>query len=161
MMTSELEVALAQVFAKKGKGELAEKEFVFAASFDLRWFTPKEAQRLLDIGIESELLVLDGDKVKPTFDHRSVKAPSGYKPSPELLRSPTRPKGMFLKLVDKISAEKEVPAKKVISEVNTIQDRMGVETEVAVLIVARSYGIDVGKYLDEIEEGIATRYKKK
>lgn len=160
-MSSELEVALAQVFNKKGKGELAEKDFVFTASFDLRWFTPKEAQRFLDLSIESELLVLDDGKVRPAFDHRSVKAPSGYKPSAGLLKAPVKPKGIFLKLVDQVSAEKEIPTKTVISEVNAVQDRMGVDTEVAALIVARSHGVDVAKYLDEVEEGVAARYKSK
>jgi hypothetical protein len=160
-MSSELEVALAQVFNKKGKTELAEKDFVFTASFDLRWFTPKEAQRFLDLSIESELLVLEDGKVKPTFDHKTVKAPSGYKPSPDLLKSPVQPKGIFLKLVDQISAEKDIPRKTVISEVNSIQDRMGVDTEVAVLIVARSHGLNTEQYLDEVEEGVAARYKSK
>ena len=66
---SEIEVALAQLFRKKGKSSLTEKEFVFAASLDLRWFTPKDAQKFLDISMDSELLTLDGDKVKPTFDY--------------------------------------------------------------------------------------------
>ncbi|MCK5309449.1 MAG: DUF2240 family protein, partial [Thermoplasmata archaeon] len=88
---SELEVALSQLFRKKGKGSLTEKEFVFAASLDLRWFTPKEAQKFLDIGMESELLALDGDSVKATFDYKSVNVPKGYAPTTELLQSSVKP----------------------------------------------------------------------
>lgn len=159
-MSSELEVALAQVFRKKGKSSLAEKEFVFAASLDLRWFTPKEAQKFLEIGLESELLAMDGNKVKPTFDYKTADAPSGYKPNADLLKSAAQPKGLFLRMVDIISTEKDIPKKAVISEVNSVQDRMNIETEVAALVVARAHGVDISKYLDEVEERVAANFKK-
>ena len=157
---SEIEVALAQLFRKKGKSALTEKEFVFAASLDLRWFTPKEAQKFLDISVESELLAQDGDKIKPTFDYKNMEIPKGYAPTTELLQSSVKPKGIFLKIVDQISTEKDVPSKDIISAVNQTQDRMNVAVEVAALIVARQYGVDISEYIDQVEEDIGTRYKK-
>ena len=157
---SEIEVALAQLFRKKGKSSLTEKEFVFAASLDLRWFTPKEAQKFLDISMDSELLALDGDKVKPTFDYKSVEIPKGYAPTIELLQSAVKPKGIFLKIIDQISTEKDIPSKDVISAVNQTQDRMNIAVEVAALIVARQHGIDVSEYIDQVEEDVGTRFKK-
>ena len=155
----EIEVALAQLFRKKGKGSLTEKEFVFAASLDLRWFTPKDAQKFLDISTESELLMMDGDRLKPTFDYKSVEVPKGYAPTVELLQASVKPKGIFLKVVDQISTEKEIPSKDVISLVNQTQDRMNIDVEVAALIVARQYGVDVSEYIDKVEEDIGTRYR--
>ena len=156
---SELEIAISQLFLKKGKSSLTEKEFVFAASLDLRWYTPKEAQAFLDIGVESELLALDGNKVKPTFDYKSVNVPRGYAPNTELLQASVKPKGIFLKVVDQISTSKDIPSKDVISLVNQTQDRMGVDVEVAALIVARKYGLDISEYLDSVEEDIGSRYR--
>ncbi|MCK5024535.1 MAG: DUF2240 family protein [Thermoplasmata archaeon] len=156
---SEIEVALAQLFRKKGKSSLTEKEFVFAASLDLRWFTPKEAQKFLDISMENKLLVLDGEKVKPTFDYKGVEIPKGYAPAIELLQSSVKPKGIFLKIVDQISTEKDMPSKEVISAVNLTQDRMNIDVEVAALIVARQYGVDISEYIDQIEEEIGARYR--
>ena len=153
-------MALAQLFNKKGKSSLTEKEFVFAASLDLRWFTPKEAQKFLDISVESELLALDGDKVKPTFDYKSVEIPKGYSPTNDLLQTSAKPKGIFLKLVDQISTEKDIPSKDVISQVNHTQDRMGIDVEVAALIVARQYGIDISEHIDKVEEDVGSLYKK-
>ena len=43
---------------------------------------------------------------------------------------------------------------------NQTQDRMNVAVEVAALIVARQYGIDISEYIDKVEEDIGTRYKK-
>ena len=156
---SEIEVALAQLFRKKGKSSLTEKEFVFAASLDLRWFTPKEAQKFLDISIESELLALGDDKVKPTFDYKNVEIPKGYVPATELLQSAVKPKGIFLKIIDHIATEKNMPSKDIISAVNQTQDRMNISVEVAALIVARQHGIDVSQYIDQIEEDVGTRYR--
>ena len=157
---SEIEVALAQLFRKKGKSSLTEKEFVFAASLDLRWFTPKDAQKFLDISMDSELLVLDSEKVKPTFDYKSIEIPKGYAPAIELLQSSVKPKGIFLKVIDQISTEKDISSKDIISEVNQTQDRMNIAVEVAALIVARKHGIDVSGYIDQVEEDIGTRFKK-
>ena len=157
---SEIEVALAQLFRKKGKSSLTEKEFVFAASLDLRWFTPKEAQKFLDISMDSELLALDGEKVKPTFDYKNVEIPKGYSPAVELLQSSVKTKGVFLKIIDLIATEKGMPSKDVISAVNQTQDRMNIAVEVAALIVARQYGIDISEYIDQIEEDVGARYKK-
>ena len=158
---AEIEQALAQIFRKKGKSSLTEKEFVFAASLDLRWFTPKEAQKLLDIGLESQLLTRDGGELSPNFDHLATVTPSGFTPSPEMLRTAVQPKGVFLKLVDEITSKEEMPRKEAISLINNTQDRMNVDIEVAALVVAHSLKIDITSYLDSVEEDVAARYKKK
>ncbi len=155
----EMEIALAQLYRKKGKSALTEKEFVFAASLDLRWFVPKEAQKFLDLAKEGELVKLEGEKLKPTFDHKGIDIPKGYKPGPELLKTSAKPKGIMLKIVDLISLEKGMASKDIISEINNTQDRMGLDVEVAALIVAKRHGLDISEYLDTVEEEIGTRYK--
>ena len=157
---NELKVALAQLFRKKGKSSLTEKDFVFAASLDLRWFVPKDAQRFLDVCMESELLSMDGGRIKPTFDYKNLEIPVGYTPTKELLQASVKPKGIFLKIVDLISIEKEIPNKDIISAINQTQDRMKIDVEVAALIVARQYGMDISEYIDQIEENIGRRYRK-
>jgi hypothetical protein len=159
-MSSELEVALTQLFKKKGKASLTGKEFVFAASLDFRWFSPKDAQRFMELSIESEFLKRDGDRVIPAFDFQSIEVIPGYKPSVEILRTTAQPKGIFIGLVDEVSGSQGMPRKDVISLVNATQDAMGVEPEVAALIVALDHGVDISKYLDKVEEEVATRFKK-
>ena len=156
----ELEIAIAQVFRKKGKAAMTEKDFVFAVSLDFRWLTPKEAQKLLDLGLESELLSMEEGMVKPAFDHLGLEIPRGYAPSPDLLQRGVRPKGMFMILVDEISRAADLPAKEVISLVNSVQDRMGVDVEVAALVVAKNLGVNLSKHLDTVEEEMGKRYKK-
>src|SRR3989441_11397846 len=52
----ELRDAIALLFKRKGRDELSEREFVLSASMDLRWFPPRDAQRLLQLGLETKLL---------------------------------------------------------------------------------------------------------
>ena len=158
----EMEIAIAQIFRKKGKSSMAEKDFVFAVSLDFRWFGPKEAQKLLELGLDSGLLELADGMVSPTFDHKAVEVPKGFRPSADLLTGQIqpKPKGLFLKIVDAVAAKTGMPAKDLISQINQTQDRMGVDVEVAALIVAKNLGVDIQEYLDPVEEEIGTRYRK-
>ena len=157
---SELEVALAQVFRRKGKSKMPEKDFVFAVSLDFRWFTPKEAQRLLELGIAADLLAVEGGMVRPNFDYKAVDIPKGYEPASELLQKPAEPKGLFLKIVEAVAAHTGTPTKDLIALVNRTQDEMGIDIEVAALVVARQYGMDVSEHLDSVEEGLGKKYRK-
>ena len=157
---TELEITLAQLFRKKGKTSLTEKDFVFAASLDFRWFSPKEAQKLLELGLDSGLLAVKDGIVSPVFGHDKIEIPKGYAPTADILAGLVLPKGLFLKIVDAISAKTNLPAKDLISQINQTQDRMSVDIEVAALIVAKNLGADVESYLDVVEEDIGKRYRK-
>lgn len=156
----ELEVALAQIFRKKGKTSMSEKDFVFAASLDFRWFSPKEAQRFLETALESGLLALEDGKVSPTFEYKSTDIPKGYAPGADILLKPAQPKGMLMKIADAISSKSGQPVQDIISRVNRIQDSMGLDSEVAALIAARELGVDVSEFYDTVEEDLGKRYKK-
>jgi hypothetical protein len=156
---TELETAIAQIFRRKGKAALAEKDFVFAASLDFGWFGPKDAQKLLELGLESELLAMENGMVKPTFDYKALEISKGFAPTTELFQTTAQPKGIFLKIVESISRKTDLPAKDLISQINQTQDRMGVEVEVAALIVARNYEVDVSEYMDIVEEEIGKKIR--
>src|SRR4030043_536622 len=82
---SDLEKSIVLLFRRKGKGLLTEQEFVSSASFDLRWFSPKDAQKLLDISLTGGFLQRKTGHVVPTFDMEKVQVPLDYKPSKEVL----------------------------------------------------------------------------
>jgi hypothetical protein len=157
---TELETAIAQIFRRKGKASLAEKDFVFAASLDFGWFNPKEAQKLLELGLESELLSMEDGLVKPAFDYKALDIPKGFAPTADIFQTSVQPKGVFLKIVESISRKTDMPAKDLISQINQTQDRMGVDVEVAALIVARNYDVDVSEYMDIVEEEIGKKIRQ-
>ncbi len=156
---NDLEQAIGILYKKKGKKEMSEKEFVFSASMDFRWFTPKEAQKLMDISLDSQLLESKKGALSPNFDTSNIKIPKGYKPKPDILKIATPPKGIFLKIVDIVSKEKEIPRKEVIAMMNSQQEKMNVDIEVAALVVAERLGIDINKHISNVEKELDKRYK--
>ncbi len=66
---SELQKSIAVLYKSKGREELTEKEFVFSASMDLRWFSPKEAQKLMEAGLTGGFLERRNGSLVPTFDY--------------------------------------------------------------------------------------------
>lgn len=147
--------AIALLFKRKGRDELSEREFVLSASMDLRWFPPRDAQRLLQIGLETKLLESRNGVIRPSFDVSAVEVPRDYVPTAEILAAPTpAEEDLFVRLVDAIAAKSASDRKAVIALVNGIQERMDIELEVAALIAARQAGLDVSPYLNQVKTGL-------
>lgn len=144
MGMSDLQRSIALLFRRKGKEFLTEKEFVFSASMDLRWFSPKEAQRLLDVGITGGYLQKKNGNIVPTFDTSLVEVPLDYKPGRDIFEHvPRKPQDFFSEIVDKIVKTKSVPKREVVSRVNKKQELLGIDVEPAALLVASDYGLSM------------------
>ena len=154
---NELENALAVLYKRKGKSHMTEKEIVFAASMDFRWYTPKEAQKFLETAMDSGLLAETEDGIAPTFDYKGADIPKGFKPSGEILKTPAAPKGLFLQIVDDISKAKDMPRQEIIARVNNKQERMGIEAEVAALIIMNELELDTSEFLEKVESEIQSK----
>src|SRR2546428_13050549 len=87
----DLRDAIALLFKRKGRDELSEREFVLSASMDLRWFPPRDAQRLLQLGLEPKLLESQGGAIRPAFDSAAVQVPRDSVPSTAIPAVPTPP----------------------------------------------------------------------
>ena len=141
---SDLEKSIALLFKRKGKEFLTEREFVFSASMETRWFSPKDAQKLLDAGITGGYLDKKNGNVFPTFDLLKVDVPLDYKPSKDVLeRVPKRRQDLFSEIVDRIVKTKSVSKREVVSRVNKKQELLGIDVEPAALLVASDYGLSV------------------
>jgi len=147
----ELRNAIALLFKRKGRDSLSEREFVLSASMDLRWFPPRDAQRLLQVGLETKLLESRDGTIRPVFDVSAVEVPRYYVPTTAILAMPTPvEEDLFLRVVDAIAAMTGMDRKAVIRRVNEVQEKMDVEVEVAALIAARQAGVDVAPFLPAV-----------
>jgi hypothetical protein len=141
---SDLQKSIALLFKRKGKESLTEREFVFSASMETRWFSPKDAQKLLDAGITGGYLNRKNGNIFPTFDFSKYEVPLDYKPSKEVLdRLPKLRQDLFSEIVEKIVKTKSVSKREVVSKVNKKQELMGIDVEPAALLVASDYGVNV------------------
>ncbi|OGS42913.1 MAG: hypothetical protein A3K67_06450 [Euryarchaeota archaeon RBG_16_62_10] len=156
---SDLQRSIAVLFRRKGKEILTEREFVFSASMDLRWFTPKDAQRLLDAGLTGGYLERKNGNVAPTFDCSVLDVPLDYKPSKEVLdQVPKRQADLFSEIVEKIVRARSVSKREVVSRVNKKQELLGIDVEPAALLVAGDYGLPVDSgYIERATSEILER----
>jgi hypothetical protein len=155
-----LQQVLALVFKRKGKGVLSEKEFVFSASIDFRWFTPKEAQRLLDMGIEADLLERSNGFIKPRFDYKKVDVPLDFRPGRDMLTEPSPVEGgrpLFPTILELITSGSELQRREAVARINKVQERLDVDIEVASLVVARGLGIEIGEFISPVRDEILSR----
>ncbi len=147
---SELKRSIAVLFKRKGREFLTEREFVFSASMDLRWFTPKDAQRLLDAGLSGGFLTRRNGNIFPTFDFGEVQVPLDYRPPKDFFEHVAkRNQDLFSEIVEKIVRTKSVPKREVVSKVNKKQEMLGIDVEPAALLVASDYGLNVENALIE------------
>lgn len=160
-MSSELSKCLSVLFRQKGKDVLSEREFVYAVSMDLHWFPPKDAQRLLELSLKSGLLRLNQGLLCPAFELSEESIQLDYRPPRELISPADSSRGggdnLFLELVRKISANSKTPKKEIVASINRTQEKLGVDAEVAALIIARGLGIEIGEDIRRVEEEIRSR----
>jgi len=156
---SDLQKSIALLFRRKGRDSLSEKEFVLSASMELRWFTPKEAQRLLDLGLTGGYLKRANGGISPTFDCSSIEVPLDYKPGHEIFDNvKTKSVDLFSEIVEKIVRSKSVPKREVVSRVNKKQELLGIDVEPAALLVLSDYGMSVeSAFIERATEEILSR----
>lgn len=153
---SALKQVIALLFKKRGKDILSEKEFVFSASIDYRWYTPKEAQKLLEIGLKEKLLIKKDGFVKPAFDYRHLEIPPDFRPGKEVLEEKEEIPP-FTQIIDRISTLKGMTKREVVAKINKLQERLGVEVEVAGLVLARDLEIPIHDLIDPVKKDVLMR----
>lgn len=156
-MVEELRRALALLFRRRGRDILTEREFVLGASMDLRWFPPRDAQKLLEVALRSGLLVREGGDLRPTFDLAAEQIPLDFRPSAEILRAAPRPEDLFLIILGRVEAKAKTPRKTLVARANELQKRLGVHLEVAALLVAKEKGVEVSDLIAPVEELVVAR----
>lgn len=149
---NELKQTVAMVFSRKGRRSMTERDFILTASMDFRWFPPKDAQKLLEVALEAELVTRKDGDVIANFDPKSVEIPLDFSPGPEVLRRRPQETDLFTQILGKIAANSEVDEKRLISKINSVQSSMDVTIEVAALIVGRELDVDLSSFHDAVKK---------
>ncbi len=146
-----LRMIIAAAFKAKGKRSMSKSELTYFMSFDLKWFSHDSSRMVIKKAIEKGLLVEEGDELKPTFDITSIEIPVNFKPDLSAIESST-----FEEIIEEITLKTGMDKKEVISEVNILQEKLGglVDVEIVALIIAKKYGVDVEKYIEDVEKEV-------
>jgi len=135
-----LRIAVATPFVQNGTQRLRENEFVVALSLDRDWFSPDQAQRLIDIATRESLLIRDGDHLELAIDPADVTLPEEFVPDETLLQE----RSAFERVLDALVAE-GVDKQTAVGSINTLQQELGITIEAAAVVYARREGIDVAE----------------
>lgn len=127
---------------------------MFSASIDLRWFTPKEAQKVLDISLRLNLLSKNDGELVPTFSLEDVDVPMEFKPTSGVLD--THEEVLFQKIVTKLS-ESRLERSELVARINDLQKKYGLEVEVAALMVGNDLHVDLKEFIPAVEEELRKR----
>ena len=82
---NDLARSLAFAFRRKGADAMPGSELRHLLAFDLRWFAPEDAKKVVLRALETGLLVQEGDDVRPSFDLGAVQIPLNFRPTTMVL----------------------------------------------------------------------------
>ena len=135
-------------FKRKGRDTLKESEFVLALSFDLNWFSPDKAKKVLLEAEKAGLLKRDGDLIHTVFDLSSVEPPQGFKPG---VFEAGEERSIFDRIIERITAETGMDKRRVIALINKKRDELSklVEIEVSAILVALEHGVALDNLINE------------
>lgn len=152
----ELKRTIAVLFRRKGKGSITEKEFVFSASIDLRWFSPKAAQKLLDIALQLNLISRRNGELSPNFNIEDIHVPLEFKPTEDILN--IQEESLLSRIISKLS-ESKLERRDLVARINALQKRFGVDIEIAALILGNDLGMDMKELISIVEEKVKKEAK--
>ena len=86
MTLAETKRVIKFLFERSGKNEPTEQQLELVASMELRWFTPKNAKKVLEFANKLGLFKsVDDEKLVLNFDPEDIQIPVGFKPHEDLL----------------------------------------------------------------------------
>lgn len=160
----ELKCVISVPFKKTLAVSLSEKDFEYSLAFDLKWFSPKTASMIKEKALEAGFFSLKAGVLVPCFDVESVRIPHSFKPSEDFLKNleSSREKASkkeeisFEQVLEFISADTGLSRQKLVSEINSMQDRLSylVDIRVVALIVAKKFGRDISVIYDRVSRSV-------
>ena len=164
-MTDEFTICAAAFFRNKGKNVITESEFLMVISMDLHWMPYSKGKTLLSNLLAKNIIVKNGDYLKPNFEVSDVDVPVAYRPSENLISmlSQSQPEkavsnapadGDLLPSMIAAATDAGVEKRTFISESNSISKRLDIDMLVAALIVLRDKGIDIAPFTDRVYDAV-------
>ena len=167
-MTDEYTICAAAFFRNKGKSVITETEFLMVISMDLHWMPYGKAKELLAQMLSKNVLVKNGEYLKPSFEVSDIEVPVAYRPSDALISSlsqktdkvPAKPAPAGDDLLPSMIAEAVrlgMEKRDFISESNSISKRLDIDMLAAALIVLRDRGADIAPYTDRVYQTVISK----
>jgi len=158
-MNSEMEIVIAFLFKRSGKNKLKESEIYLPLSIDLGWFSTKESHEFINLAIKQNLLIKKDDFLVPSFDIGKIHIPLGFYPSKKKFLKTEKSKidnSITNKIVKNIVEKENLNYEDIIEQIKEVASEKDILLEVAALLVAKQYNIDIGDFLNLVEKNVLT-----
>ncbi|UCH87892.1 MAG: DUF2240 family protein [Thermoplasmata archaeon] len=160
MSSEDLKNSIALLYKKKGKDVLEQKDLELMITMDFRWFTPKEANTLIELALNSKLILKVKNGLKINFDWQNREIPLGFKPTSAIFDEDIH-QSCFATIVDAIEQIDKIPRKDIVAEINQKQETLNVAIEIAALLVGAEHGLDITSFYDSVEKDLSDRFVQK
>jgi hypothetical protein len=168
LLTDAMKMAVAFLFKRKGAGRMKEDALRDVLSFDLRWFSPEEADMLIAKAVEQKILSRQDGYLAPNFDIEKLDVPLSFRPATGLLgntddenktgtKHGKEKEPLFITILKDIEKVTTLSREQLMAKINSVQGSMDIDIEVAALIVASDFDIDVKPLARLVEEEIISR----
>ncbi len=154
-MSQQLRMAIARVFQFKGKRTLSRAEVSNCVAFDLRWFSPADAGRLVDAATAAGLLVSESGGLAPTFEPKGVEVPMRFKPSVSALTYVRDTSAFGTTLAALQQHLPGVATSELLTVIHQLQERTLLDPRVAALLVAGQRGVPLQTLLPLVRTELA------
>jgi hypothetical protein len=158
VLLEKLKDVIAFLYNRSGKEEMTAQELRLAMSMDLRWFTPKEAEEIVDTFQNKRLLTRKGGGgLRPTFNYKKLTIEMDFHPDKEELLGSTGDEPLFVRMVGHITDRANEDRRHVISMVNRKAGELGIEVEAAAMLVGDELGVDMKPFADDALKAIVSK----
>jgi hypothetical protein len=145
-----LKDVIAFLYNRSGKVEMTAQELRLAMSMDLRWFTPKEAEEVVDNFQNKRLLTRKGSGgLRPAFNYKKLTLERDFHPDKDVLLGSTGDEPLFVRMVGHITDRADREKRHVISMVNRKAGTLGIDVEAAAMLVGDELGVDMRPFADD------------
>jgi len=149
---------IAFLYNRSGKEEMSAQELRLAMSMDLRWFSPKEAEEIVDTFQNKRLLVRKGGgSLRPAFNYRKLTLERDFRPSKAELLGGGDDEPLFIRMVGHITDKADEEKRNVIALVNRKAGEMKIEVEAAAMLVGDELRVDMTPLADEALKAIVEK----
>lgn len=155
-MDSEAKIIIAFLFNRSGKNELKESEIYLPLSIELGWFSTIKSHEFVNNALKQKLLIKKEGMLTPSFDIEKIKVPIGFYPSKKTFVNGGKieENNVMDTIVNLIVEKKNQDRKEIIEEIKQTALEKNVLPEVAALLVAKEYNIDIGNSFEPVENKI-------
>lgn len=158
-MDSEVKIIISFLFNRSGKKQMSFSEIYLSLSMDLNWFTPDDAKNFLNYSLKNKFLIKKGNLIEPNIDLNKIIIPIGFSPSKKIQfkednKYRIRHEDLLNEIISRIVEKTSLPYKEMEEKIKIFSREKKLTEEVAALLFAKEYEIDLEELFEEIENKI-------